>query len=48
MEHTTLIKQIELRIADSEPGHVFSAIDYTHIAELNTVHQIFSRLEKIW
>lgn len=46
MEHNTLIKQIELRIADSEPGHVFSAIDYTHIAELNTVHQIFSRLEK--
>lgn len=46
MEKNTLIKLIELHIADSRPGYVFSAIDYTHIAELNTVHQILSRLEK--
>ncbi|MGN0729222.1 DUF6088 family protein [Treponema sp.] len=49
MEKNTLVKQIELSIADScnsEPGHVFSAIDYAHIGELNTIHQIFSRLEK--
>lgn len=46
MKENTLIKLIELRISDSKPGYVFSAIDYTHIAELNTVHQILSRLEK--
>ncbi len=46
MEKNTLVNLIEHRISDSEPGYVFSAIDYTHIAELNTVHQILSRLEK--
>ena len=46
MNENSLIKLIELRISDSKPGYVFSAIDYTHIAELNTIHQILSRLEK--
>lgn len=46
MNENSLIKLIKLRISDSKPGYVFSAIDYTHIAELNTIHQILSRLEK--
>ncbi|MCF0241781.1 MAG: hypothetical protein HUK25_04040 [Treponema sp.] len=46
MENLAITRTIENKLNTSRANYVFSAIDYSDLAELNTLHQIFSRFEK--
>lgn len=46
MQSSSINAQIQQRIHRYEPAHVFSASDFTDLADSNTVRQTLSRLEK--